>query len=115
MPSQEAQRGLSVGQDRRERLIQLVRERGGQLADRRDAREVRQLVSAALRLELRELALGDIGPRHDGAALRYVQRYHGERVPALAARCPIRVLEREPRARPVQHGLHPRERIDGME
>ena len=45
-------RGLGVGHDRRQRLIELVRERGRQLADGRHPADVRQLLPGALHVEL---------------------------------------------------------------
>ena len=67
-PGQEALDGLSVAEDRRQGLVQLVGERPRQLADRRDAGEVRELAvlleKALLRiLERRDVERDAEGPR----------------------------------------------------
>ena len=65
-------RRFGVGEDRGERLVQLVRDRRGELAQGRDARHVAQRRAVLLGAELRLLALGDVAR-------------HAEQPPALAA------------------------------
>src|SRR5205823_7782921 len=59
--------GLGVAQDRRQRLAELVRQGTGELAEDRDAAEVRQDLSLLLSLPLGALALGDVPDRRDEA------------------------------------------------
>ena len=57
---EEPLRRLRVAQDRRERLIDLVRQRRGELAHHRDAPRVGDLLPQALRLLLGVFARGDL-------------------------------------------------------
>ena len=59
----------AFGDDRGQRLVQLMRERRRQLAERRHARHVRQLGACRLGIDLGPLPLGDLGVRHHRAAL----------------------------------------------
>ena len=68
----KAQAGLRVAEDGGERLIQLVRERGGEFAEQRDAADAREFGLLLVRaFEFRELALM-FAPRMPprGAAIR---------------------------------------------
>ena len=56
----EALRGLGVAQDAHERLVDLVRERARELAQRRHARQMRELVALLLDLALEPTACGDV-------------------------------------------------------
>src|SRR5262249_37543820 len=75
----------------------------------------RQFLTAPLRFELRTLALGDIGMRDDGPTFRHVQRYDGNREPALAVGHATGILEREAFSGPVQHRLDPNEHLADVE
>jgi hypothetical protein len=59
----EPERRLRIAQDRRQRLVELVGDRARQLAEHRDAREVRELVAVDLGIELGADRRGDVG-RH---------------------------------------------------
>ena len=63
----QARRGLRVGHDGGERLVDFVRERSGQRRQRRDAADVRELVAELPRLLFRPAPLGDVP--HDGEDL----------------------------------------------
>ena len=69
----DAPRRLRVAQDGGERLIQLVRDRGRQLADPRHHVDVRELVKVTMDLGFDAFAGGDIEMRQHGAAGRAVQ------------------------------------------
>ena len=67
MASEDPPGGLRIAQDGRERLIQLMGERGGQLPEGGDAIHVRDLGQMAPRRGLGTLPLGDVEV-HDGRA-----------------------------------------------
>src|SRR4029077_6037034 len=60
VPREKALRCLRVGEDRAQRLIQLVRQRPGQLAEHRDARQLSELVALLLDVLLHMLAVRDV-------------------------------------------------------
>jgi len=66
---EEPLRRLRVAQDRRERLIDLVGQSAGELAEHRDPAEVRQLLALLVRLALGPPLLGDVADESDHAAL----------------------------------------------
>ena len=67
LPSEHAAGGLGVAQNRGQRLAQLVGQRTGELAEDRDAAQMRQELALLLRLTLGALALGDVPDRRDEA------------------------------------------------
>ncbi len=80
---------LCIAENRRQRLVQLVRKRAGQLAQHRYAREVRHLVALAGRFALAALALADVdhGGDHEPAlgGLHRIQTHlHRQLGPVLA-------------------------------
>ena len=80
-PVEHASGGLRVGHDGGERLIQLVSQRGGHLADRRHAGHVRQFLPAALRFHLGPAEFGNIRADDHRASLRSIQRHGRVRPP----------------------------------
>ena len=97
---------LCVGENGRKRLVQLVRDRRGHLADGRDSRDVRKFLAAAPRVDLRAAQLGDLGADDHGPSARPVQRDSGDG-PPLRASAIRRMLDTELAARVVQHGGDP--------
>ncbi len=67
LPSEHAPGGLGVAQNCGQRLAQLVGQRTGELAEDRDAAQMRQELALLLRLTLGALALGDVPDRRDEA------------------------------------------------
>ena len=94
---QQPARGLRVGDDGRERLIELVRQRRRELAHRRDARHVRELGARRLRFELHPLALRDLARASRRRRHRLTERVDGQHPVAHAIRPVVRVLEHEVR------------------
>src|SRR5262249_49712108 len=74
-----------------------------------------QLLTTPQRIQLRQLALGDVGMRNDGTTFRHVQRYHGNREPALVARPPAGILHREAFSCPAHHRLDPDKHLAEIE
>ena len=95
---QQAARRLRVRHDRGERLVDLVGERRGELAERRGPQHVRQLLALPLRLLLGLTPAGDVDVGHERAALRAPERLRRHLEPALAGGRVARVLELKRRA-----------------
>ena len=79
--------GLRVGEDGGERLIQLVRERAGELRERGHAREVGELLALLARFLLGPPLLGEVANDHEvaGPALHVDGRHRHDCATQLAA------------------------------
>jgi hypothetical protein len=95
-------------------LIHLVGERDRQLRQGGDAREVRQLVPAPLGLQLRPLALGDVGAGDDGAAVLARERDRRDEEPGLPGRALASILEREFTPIATEHTQDARRGVAGL-
>ena len=75
-PGQEAQAGVRVDDDARERLVDLVRDRRGHLSQGRDACDVRQLFLRLAHGLFRLLPFGDVavGFEHQTPAVRFAHQ-----------------------------------------
>ena len=95
--------GLGVAQDGAERLVQFVRERGGQLAHGGDAGNVNQFVALLHDLLLRQLALGDVRLHRSRVQDRSVFILHGADVENNDASftCPVTITISLSRISPV--------------
>ena len=107
--AEQAQPRLRVGDDRRQRLVQLVRQGPREFADRHDAAGVRKFLSKSKGLELRHLDTGHVGMRDHRATLGPLQRFRRQSEPedlaaAPATRTPIETAGASRSGRPRSRG-----------
>src|SRR5262249_36186317 len=73
---------LGIAENRGQRLLELVGEGAGELAEHRGARQVRELLALIARIGLGALAGRDVGARDDRAAFGATQPFEADFVPA---------------------------------
>jgi hypothetical protein len=101
-PVKEALHGLGIAENRRQRLIQLVGDRPGQLAEDADARQVGEFLALLVRIGFGLFAPRDVAVRHDGPALGTPEGNDRHLEPLRAGGAPVAVFHAEFRLRSAQ-------------